>query len=110
MIDTEIAKIDPRLLWQPGNVCSRNPWAYVEYRTPEGVMGRLVYDSSDDRLWFEITSGTTGGNGQCPPWFARHMSALLPQCTVCVLRDKHRGWSTADFIVGVDERLRWRHL
>lgn len=106
MINSEIAKIDPKVLWQPGNVCSRNPWAYVEYRTPGGVMGRLVYDSSDDRLWFDITSG----NELATPWFSQHMGALLPQCTVCVLRDKHRGWSTADFIVGVDERLRWRHL
>lgn len=91
--------LDPKILWQSGNKCQRNPWAYVNYRTPAGVEGRLVYDSSDDRLWFEITSG---------PEFLRHMGTLLPQGTVCVLHDKFRRWNTADFTVG-DERLRWRH-
>lgn len=106
MNDTEMANIRPEVLWLPPNKCSRSPvWAFVTYRTPAGVEGRLIYDSSDDRLWFQITSG----NGQIRPWFAQHMSALLPQGTACVVRDKHRSWNTADFIVGGDQRLRWRH-
>ena len=110
MNDTEIAKINPEVLWQPPNKCPRSPvWAYITYRTPAGVEGRLIYDSDDDRLWCALTSGFTGGNGQCPPWFARQMSALLPEGTVLILRDKFRRWNTADFIVGTDERLRWRY-
>ena len=105
MIDTEIAKIEPKVLWRHSNVCSRQAWAYVLYRTPSGVEGRLIYDSDDDRLWWDITSG----NELCLPWFSRHMNALLPTGTVCLLHDKHRRWNTADFIVGVDERLRWRY-
>lgn len=107
MRHTDITKIDPAVLWQPGNKCPRNPWAYVEYRTPAGVGGRLVYDSSDDALWFELSSGN--GPMGLPPLLLRHMSALLPQGTVCVLHDRHRRWNTADFVVGVDECLRWRH-
>ena len=110
MSNIEIAGLDPKVLWQSSSVCPRSPvWAFVDYRTPEGVKGILVYDSSDDRLWFDITSGFTGGNGQCPPWFARHMSALLPEGTVLIIHDKFRRWNTADFVVGVDERLRWRY-
>ena len=106
MNDTEIANIRPEVLWLPPNKCSRTPvWAYVTYRTPAGVEGRLIYDSSDDQLWRDITSGSD----YYQPWFARHMNALLPAGTVCVLHDKHRRWNTADFTVGVDERLRWRY-
>ena len=97
--------LDPKILWQPGNTCPRNPWVYVNYRTPAGVEGRLVYDSSNDTMWFLISSR----NEMSPPYFAQHMSALLPSGTMCVVHDRHRRWNTADFIVGVDERLRWRH-
>jgi hypothetical protein len=107
MSNTEIAKIDPKVLWQDGSRCSRNPWAYVNYCTPTGVEGRLVYDSSDDSFWFDLSSGN--GPAGLPPELLQHMSALLPQGTACVLHDKHRRWNTADFIVGVDERLKWRH-
>jgi len=98
--------LDPKILWEPGNTCPRNPWVYVNYRTPAGVQGRLVYDSSDDRFWFELSSGN--GPAGLPPELLQHMSVLLPPGTVCVLHDKHRAWNTANFIVGVDERLRWR--
>ena len=104
MIDRLIREIDPKVLWHSGE-CQRNPWVYAEYRTPDGVEGRLVYDSSDDDLWFTLSSS----NKYVPPYFAMQMLALLPQNTVLVLKDKHRRWNVADFIVGVDERLRWRY-
>lgn len=105
MLHEQVMSYDPAVLWQPGNKCPRNPWVYVEYRTPAGGRGRLVYDSSNDTLWFSLSSG----NGMSLPYFAQHMTALLPPGTVCVIHDKHRRWNTADFTVGVDECLRWRH-
>jgi hypothetical protein len=106
MNDIEVAAIRPGGLWLPPNKCSRSPvWAFVDYRTPDGIEGRLIYDSGCDQLWRYITSGSD----YYQPWFARHMSALLPEGTVCELHDKFRRWNTADFVVGVDERLRWRH-
>ena len=105
MIDRLIREIDPKVLWH-SPLCQRNPvWVYAEYRTPDGVEGRLVYDSSDDDLWFTLSSG----NKFIPPYFGMQMNALMPKNTVLVLKDKHRRWNVADFIVGVDERLRWRY-
>jgi len=101
MIDSEIAKIDPKVLWQ--HAWKRDPWVYpwvyIEYRTPENVEGRLVY-RGNDYLWWPLSDGKR---------FGEHMSALLPAGTVLVVKDKHRKWNVADFIVGVDERLRWRY-
>lgn len=105
MIDSIIRSIDPKILWQDGRKCQRDPWVDVSYRTPDGVEGRFVYDSSDDNLWFTLSER----NGCISPYFAQHMNALLPHGTVLVVRDKHRGWNTADFTVGVDERLQWRY-
>jgi len=109
MLDSLIREIDPKTLWHlawisthklpPNLQCQRDPWVYVEYRTPEGVTGRLVY-GGNDYLWWPLSDG---------PRFGEHMSALLPQGTVLVVKDKHRKWNVADFTVGVDERLRWRY-
>jgi hypothetical protein len=78
---------------------------YIEYRTPEGVEGRLVYDGGGHGLWMTLSER----NGMIPPYFAQHMGALLPQGTVLVVKDRYRRWNVADFTVGVDERLRWRY-
>jgi hypothetical protein len=115
MIDRLIREIDPEKLWPhalisthkmlPHLQCQRDPWVYLEYSTPEGVTGRLVYDSDDHDLWITISSG----NGCIPPYFSQHMGALLPSGTMLVLKDRYRRWNVADFTVGVDERLRWRY-
>jgi hypothetical protein len=109
MIDSEIKKIDPKTLWHltfisthklpPSSAYQGDYWVWVEYRTPENVEGRLVY-GGNDYLWWPLSDG---------PRFGEHMSALLPQGTVLVVKDRHRRWNVADFIVGVDERLRWRY-
>jgi hypothetical protein len=109
MIDSEIRKIDPKVLWPHAWISSHklpperqyqaDPWVYVEYRTPDGVEGRLAF-AGNDYLWWPLSDGKR---------FGEHMSALLPSKTVLVVKDKYRRRNVADFVVGVDERLRWRY-